>query len=184
MRRNQKLLAFGMALGGLLTGQGQAMAQSPIAQSLQTVQTQIGAVQTQGQPVDSSAQSALRLDARDRAEAQLWSLSDDEMERVKYLRLGPRGSFSVAGISPLEILGIHARNDAERQKYAEQFARVMYADTQRVLAFQRAYDVEIGKLTAGHPMIDYRGLPKVNASAPAADMVGVPRSQLVGGGQP
>jgi integrating conjugative element protein (TIGR03759 family) len=104
------------------------------------------------------------------------------MLRAKLLKLGPRGAFSVANISPVEILGIHARSDAERQKYAELFARAQLADVQRVLAFQRAYDQAIGQLTAGMPVISYAGLPKVQAPEGAAEFAHVPRSQLIGGG--
>jgi integrating conjugative element protein (TIGR03759 family) len=115
-----------------------------------------------------------------KAHPGLWHLSDDEMQRAKLLMLGPRGNFSVPNLSPVEALGIHARDDAERRKYAELFARAQYEDVQRVLAFQRAYDVAIRQLTAGQPMISYAGVPKVDATEGAADMMNVPRSQLTG----
>ena len=162
------------------------LSQAAHAQEVDSVQVtpiQRGAGQAQSQQHAASDAQALQLDARDRATAQMWHLSDDEMLRAKLLMLGPRGSLSVPNISPVEVLGIHARNDAERSKYAEIFARAMYEDTQRVLAFQLAYDVESRKLIAGQPMISFKGLPKVNATEGAADMMGVPRSQLVGHGQ-
>ena len=50
---------------------------------------------------------------------------------------GPRGTFSSPQLSPIEALGIHARTDAERDRYAKLFAQVTYDDTQRVLAWSR-----------------------------------------------
>jgi hypothetical protein len=170
-------------LAGLLVASVFAAVQAQEVDSVQVAPIQRGGAPVQNQQQAASDAQALQLDARDRAIAQMWHLSDDEMQRAKLLMLGPRGSFSVANLSPVEALGIHARSDAERQKYAEVFARAMYEDTQRVLAFQLAYGVAISRLTAGQPMISFAGLPKVNATEGAADMMNVPRSQLVGHGQ-
>jgi integrating conjugative element protein (TIGR03759 family) len=73
---------------------------------------------------------------------------------------GIRGSVSPATISPLEVLGIHARDEAERRRYAELWAQAMWEDAERILAFQRAY-VEAGRrLYPGVPLIDPGRLPK------------------------
>ena len=74
------------------------------------------------------------------ARAERWGLSAVEWQRVESLMTGIRGSISPANISPIEVLGIHARDDAERQKYAERWAQLMREDVDRILAFQRAYD--------------------------------------------
>ncbi|MCB1918330.1 MAG: hypothetical protein KDG52_21780, partial [Rhodocyclaceae bacterium] len=83
---------------------------------------------------------------RDLVEAQLWGLELAEIQRARQLMAGPRGAFSVANISPVEVLGIHARTPAERDRYAELFARMTYEDLQRVLAFQQAYDTALRRL--------------------------------------
>ena len=75
-----------------------------------------------------------------RARAERWGLSSVEWQRVESLMTGIRGSISPANISPIEVLGIHARDDAERQNYAERWAQLMREDVERILAFQRAYD--------------------------------------------
>lgn len=75
-----------------------------------------------------------------RARARLWGLSDTEWARYEALMQGIRGSISDPSISPLEVLGIHARDDDERRRYAERWAAMRREDTGRVLAFQRAYD--------------------------------------------
>ena len=73
---------------------------------------------------------------------------------------GIRGSISPPTISPIEVLGIHARDDAERQRYAEAWARLMHEDAERILAFQRAYDVAAKRLYSNEPLIDITRLPE------------------------
>lgn len=85
------------------------------------------------------------LTEHERARARFWGLSAEEWQRYRTLMEGIRGSISPGTISPIEVLGIHARDDAERRKYAEQWAVMMREDAERILAFQRAYD-EAGRL--------------------------------------
>lgn len=85
---------------------------------------------------------------------QLWGLSQEEWARYKTLMQGIRGSISPANISPIEVLGTHARNDRERRRYAELWARMRHDDVGRVLAFQRAYDEAFDKLYGDEKMID------------------------------
>lgn len=74
------------------------------------------------------------------ARMRTWGLSKTEWHRYRGLMQGIRGSVSPATLSPVEVLGIHARNRDERRRYAEQWARMMREDTGLILAFQRAYD--------------------------------------------
>lgn len=76
----------------------------------------------------------------DHVRATQWGLSALEWRRYEALMTGIRGSISPATISPIEVLGIHARDEAERTRYAERWAKLMRADAERILAFQRAYD--------------------------------------------
>ena len=119
------------------------------------------------------------LDDRDRLLAQIWNLSSEEMIRAKVLLEGPRKSFSVANLSPIEALGIHARNDAERRKYAELFARAFHADVDRSLAWNTAFYEAMGRLYPNEPMVDYSGVQKVHVPIGAADAMNVPRSLVV-----
>ncbi|MCP3878915.1 MAG: TIGR03759 family integrating conjugative element protein [Sulfitobacter sp.] len=102
------------------------------------------------------------LSRSDRARAQTWGLSETEWRRYRSLMQGIRGSVSPETLSPIEVLGIHARDDAERRRYAEVWAQAMWEDAERILAFQRAY-VEAGRrLYPGVPLIDPSRLPKNN----------------------
>ncbi|MDP1894956.1 MAG: hypothetical protein Q8K87_12585, partial [Hydrogenophaga sp.] len=88
-----------------------ALAQSRVLNQTQEQQTQTG---------ESSQQRVARLhsqlDANDLLVAQIWGLSTEEMVRAKVLLKGPRASFSVENLSPVEALGIHARDEKERTK--------------------------------------------------------------------
>lgn len=95
-------------------------------------------------------------------ESRLWGLTSREWERYNLLMRGIRGRLSTTNISPIEVLGIHAESDAERDRYAQMWAQLMFEDAERVLEFQRAYDRAIGRLTRLLPIIDSERLKKVN----------------------
>ena len=100
------------------------------------------------------------LSVSERTRASLWDLSEMEWQRYQQLMQGVRGSISPDIISPVEVLGIHARDDVERQRYAERWAQTMHEDAERILAFQRAYDEAIRRLYPGESLIDVRRLPE------------------------
>ena len=95
----------------------------------------------------------------ERARAERWGVSVTEWRRYRELMAGIRGSISPANLSPIEVLGIHARDDAERRRYAEQWAVMMREDTERILAFQHAYDQANQVLYPDEPLIDRTRLP-------------------------
>ena len=81
------------------------------------------------------------------------------MATLPALMQGIRGSISPETISPIEVLGIHARDEAERQRYADAWARALHEDVDRILAFQRAYDAAGKRLYPNEPLIDVDQLP-------------------------
>ncbi len=89
--------------------------------------------------------------------ASEWGITDVEWRRYQDLMGGIRGSLSVSGISPVEVLGIHARSEQERRRYAELWARLRHEDAQRVLAFERAYQDAARRLFP-EPAIDHARL--------------------------
>jgi integrating conjugative element protein (TIGR03759 family) len=130
MIRRRDLIAIGLAV----TGAPAALADTPVRQ-------------TEQRPI---AQVESRY-ARDEL-AQAWGLTAQEAERYEFLMRGPRGAFSVPNISPIEVLGIHAETPTERRQYAERLVRLLYEDTERVLAFERATQAAWQRL--GRPMFD------------------------------
>ncbi len=105
------------------------------------------------------------LSPSERVRAEAWNLSKAEWRRYRSLMQGIRGSISPPTISPIEVLGIHARNEAERRRYAERWAVAMREDVDRILAFQRAYDDAGQRLYPGELVIDPSRLPEPEPEA-------------------
>ena len=82
---------------------------------------------TQSTPAQSSRVTPSQIDqARDERLAQDWGLRGDEWGRYRELMGGP--------------LGIEARSDEERRRYAELQVQVEARRVEKLLAYQRAYD--------------------------------------------
>lgn len=108
-----------------------------------------------------------RLGYDDAQRAAQWALSTDEWQRYTELMTGIRGSLSPATLSPVEVLGIHARSDAERRRYAERWAQLLHDDAQRVLAFQRAYDEAWQRRYPDLSLIDTALMPEADDDEPS-----------------
>ncbi|MCC4113903.1 TIGR03759 family integrating conjugative element protein [Aromatoleum toluclasticum] len=111
---------------------------------------------TQSQ-VQNSTDAAL-----DERQARDWGLRPDEWARYRQLMQGPLGVYS-PNLDPLTALGIEARSDEERNRYAELQVEAESRRVNKTLAYQRAYDAAWKRL--------YPGLQRVNlpgARAPGA----------------
>lgn len=106
------------------------------------------------------------LSATERRRAEHWALSPGEWRRYRALMEGIRGQISPSTLSPIEVLGIHARDAAERRRYAEQWAILMREDAERILAFQGAYDAAVKRLFPDERLIDVARLPRVSKEPP------------------
>ena len=95
----------------------------------------------------------------DAESSDFWGLDQTEWLRYRELKSGVRAHLSVDTISPLEVLGIHAKSEFERKKYARQWARIVYEDAKRVLEFQRVFDDAMHAITQEEPLIDIVRLP-------------------------
>ena len=109
---------------------------------------------------DTSLMEHSILSDAEQVRARTWHLSETEWQRYRQLMQGIRGSISPGTISPIEVLGIHARDEAERQRYAERWAQTMHEDAERILAFQHTYDAAIRHLYPGELLIDSSRLPE------------------------
>lgn len=139
-------------------------------------QTRVAQTQIETSQTQASKEAALKLSDNERMVAEMWGLDDGEMLRAKVLMQGPRSAFSIPNMSPVEVLGIHARSEAERHKYAEKFARAVFEDVKRTLAFGQAYQTAMERLAGGTPMVSYAGASGVVAPTGSADIGNVPRS--------
>lgn len=121
-----------------------AMAEVPISTS---------STQTASEPVSTE------LTAVERAQAEHWALTAQEWRRYRTLMNGVRGSISPTTLSPIEALGIHARDATERRHFAERWASLMLEDAERILAFQHAYDAAISRMVGEQSLINVSQLP-------------------------
>jgi integrating conjugative element protein (TIGR03759 family) len=83
--------------------------------------------------------TASNLAPHDEDPAHAWGLRNEEWTRYQQLMQGPLGIAS-PNLDPLTALGIEARSDAERQRYAELQVRYEAQRVQKELDYQRAYD--------------------------------------------
>jgi len=71
--------------------------------------------------------------------ASEWGLQATEWQRFKSLMQGPLGTYS-PNIDPLTALGIEAKSDEERNRYAELQVQMETTRVAKLLAYQNAYD--------------------------------------------
>lgn len=119
--------------------------------------------------------TSLRDDAQSEL-AAIWGLNLKEWERYENLMQGPRGIWS-PGLDPLSVLGIEAKTEAERTRYAELQVQMEFARVESELAYQRAYDAAFKRLypnvlPIGNKRSDLlQNVPDVGAfSAPATPL--------------
>ncbi|WP_230653794.1 TIGR03759 family integrating conjugative element protein, partial [Pseudomonas aeruginosa] len=80
--------------------------------------------------------------------ASNWGLQPQEWARYRELMDGPLGIYS-PNLDPLSALGIEARTDEERRRYAELQVQVEARRVEKLLAYQRAYDEAWQRLNPG-----------------------------------
>ncbi|MFG6179634.1 TIGR03759 family integrating conjugative element protein [Halomonas sp. THAF12] len=120
------------------------------AAALVTGMTMFSPLWAQSSEVQRSSERASEIienqrDQTGRSEAEKWGLSDREWQRYERLMESKRGIWS-PGLDPLTALGVEARSDAERRRYAELLVQQERARVQRELEFQRAYDAAWDRL--------------------------------------
>lgn len=120
----------------------------------------------------ASAQSTHNVDAAVTHESSVlssadaaarWGLTVEEYEQYETAMAGLRGRLSDPHITPIEVLGIEAKTEAQRRKYAERWVKVIEADTAKVLAFSNAVNDAWARLRPDSPMIDRSRINRLRA---------------------
>jgi integrating conjugative element protein (TIGR03759 family) len=99
-----------------------------------------------------SNERPLAIERAAEQQARDWGLSVKEWTRYRDLMQGPLGVYS-PHIDPLTALGIEARTDQERQRYAELQVAAEAQRVEKLLAYQRAYDHAWQRLHADMPRV-------------------------------
>ncbi len=98
--------------------------------------------------------------------AEAWGLRLEEWERYETLMQEQRGLWS-PNLDPITVLGIHARSEEERRRYAELAVEQERARVEAELAFQRAYDDAWRRLYPNETLIDLSRLSPGRSQASA-----------------
>ena len=149
-------------------GKGRAVALTTLVAAIGLTTSEAGCAEVPAAATERSRTESVStpLTASEQAVAQVWNLDTAEWHRYRALQRGIRGSISPTTLSPIEVLGIHARDASERRHYAERWARAMRDDAERVLAFQHAYDKAFKRLFGKQPLIDIERLANSGQEAP------------------
>ncbi len=115
--------------------------------------TSASAVEIQRSRINDSQVNQVDNTQSDQRRLQ-WQLSKQEWQRYQTLMQGMRGSISPSTISPLEVLGTHAKTEQQRRHYARLWAKMMHDDVERILKFQAAYNEAWVDLYGRQPVID------------------------------
>ncbi|NQD91197.1 TIGR03759 family integrating conjugative element protein [Pseudomonas sp. CrR25] len=99
-----------------------------------------------------SRERPMAIERHAEQQARDWGLSIEEWTRYRDLMQGPLGVYS-PNIDPLTALGIEARSDQERQRYAELQVAAEAQRVEKLLAYQRAYDDAWQRLHADMPRV-------------------------------
>ena len=97
-------------------------------------------------------------------QAASWGLTEQEWTRFEQIQAGPRGFWS-PNVDPLTALGVEARTDQERQRYAELQVALEAKRAERELAYQNAYTAAWAKLFPGLLPIQGMASPSPASSA-------------------
>lgn len=99
-----------------------------------------------------SHEQPMAIERTDEQHARGWGLSTEEWARFRALMQGPLGIYS-PNLDPLTALGIEARSEQERQRYAELQVQAEAHRVEKLLTYQRAYDDAWQRLHANMPRV-------------------------------
>ncbi|WP_411832902.1 TIGR03759 family integrating conjugative element protein [Pseudoxanthomonas mexicana] len=143
---------------GLLAALALSAPQSLLAQQPQAAATNVAPSRERPAPIARS----------DEDQARDWGLRPEEWVRYRELMQGPLG-LSSPNLDPLTALGIEARSDEERRRFAELQVQIEARRVEKLLAYQRAYDAAWQRLAPGMQRVN---LPGAGAAPPGMTQAG------------
>jgi integrating conjugative element protein (TIGR03759 family) len=121
---------------------------------------------SQSQPSQVGLHGITNADPIQNRPANAWGLSVNEWLRYQQLMKGPMGVFTPM-LDPLTALGIEAKSEEERRRYAELQVRVEERRAAKTLAYQRAYDDAWKRLKPGAKIVDLKDAARPTRDEPA-----------------
>lgn len=130
-----------------------------------TVVLSTGAAQETSLTISRSSQTETSTNREsDERLAREWELEADDWLRYRELMQGPLGVYA-PHLDPLTALGIEARSDEERRRYAELQVRAEARRVEKMLSYQRAYDAAWQRLYPSLQRVELGRAP-TDANAP------------------
>ncbi len=107
-------------------------------------------------------------------QSKVWNINPDEWTRYQQIMQG-QGKYLWKDLDPITVLGLNARSDSERYRYAEKLAIQEFENTQKIILLDRAYNDAFNKLYGKLPIVD---TSKLNIGRAKASLLSVPESQV------
>ena len=130
----------------------------------------LGVAGTAGAQVSETAVNRTEAVFTEEALAERWRLSTEEWAQYETLMQGPRGLWS-PNLDPITVLGIHAKTDAERQRYAELLVMIEFERVEKELLFQRAYDEAARRLFPTLPRVTLAATDEGTSRLPGIERI-------------
>jgi integrating conjugative element protein (TIGR03759 family) len=109
-------------------------------------------------------------------QSKIWNISTDDWLRYEKIMLG-KGQYLWKDLDPITVLGLNARSDSERKRYAEKLAKLEFVNAQKVILLDRAYNKAFHELYGKIPVVDPS---KLNIGRAKASLLSVPKASVKG----
>ena len=108
--------------------------------------------------------------------SKIWNISTDDWVLYEQIMLG-KGKYLWKDLDPITVLGLNARSDSERKRYAEKLAKLEFSNAQKVILLDRAYNKAFHELYGKLPVVDPS---KLNIGRAKASLLSVPKASVKG----
>ena len=109
-------------------------------------------------------------------QAKVWNIRKEDWSRYEQI-MQSKGKFLWKDLDPITILGLNARSDSERNRYAELLAKQEFDHAQKVILLDRAYNQAFLKLYGQLPVVD---TSQLTISRAKASLLTVPKARVKG----
>ena len=109
-------------------------------------------------------------------QSKVWNISSEDWVRYEQI-MQSEGKFLWKDLDPITVLGLNARSDSERKRYAEKLAKLEFDNAQKVILLDRAYNQAFHELYGKLPVVDPS---KLNIGRAKASLLSVPKASVKG----
>ncbi len=117
-------------------------------------------------PLAASAQTTIKQTQVGSRSGQhkVWKLTQEEWSRYESI-MDSKGKYFWSDLDPITVLGLNARNEQERRRFAQMLARQEYENTRKLILLDRAFNKAFQQLYGSIPIVDLNRLNIASAKA-------------------